>query len=52
MAKFTVEDKMLAARKFLEGHDSKKEIARRYGVDRKLLHQWIKLYRHHGEEGL
>jgi transposase len=51
MAKFTVENKIQAARAYLTGPDSQNEIARRYGVNRKVLQQWIGLYRHHGEEG-
>lgn len=52
MAKFTVETKIRAIKEYLAGHESKKEVARRYGVDRKGLLQWIKLYQHHGEDGL
>jgi len=52
MAKFTVETKIKAVREYLAGHESKKEIARRYGVNQKGLRQWIELYRHHGEDGL
>ena len=52
MAKFTVETKIRAAQEYLAGKDSQKEIARCYGVHHKVLQQWIKLYRHHGEDGL
>ena len=37
MAKFTVENKIRAAQEYLAGHDSQKEIAKRYGVNRKVL---------------
>lgn len=52
MAKFTVEDKIEAVREYLDGLETKKDIAKRYGVDAKGLQQWIDLYRHHGEDGL
>lgn len=51
MAKFTVETKLQAARDYVAGLDSQYEIARRYGVNRTVLQEWIERYRHHGEEG-
>ncbi|WKA59267.1 IS3 family transposase [Planococcus shenhongbingii] len=52
MAKFSVEEKLRAVREYADGHDSKKGIARRYGVDRSVLKQWIERYQNHGEAGL
>ncbi|TWT27587.1 IS3 family transposase [Planomicrobium sp. CPCC 101110] len=52
MAKFTVEDKIRAARAYLAGQESKEELAKRYGVNARGLQQWVELYRHHGEDGL
>ena len=52
MTKFTFETKIQSVQEYLGGHDSQKEIAERYGVNRQVLQQWIDLYRHHGEEGL
>lgn len=52
MAKFSVEDKLRAVRKYIEGHDSKKGIAKRFGLHPSVLKQWIDLYRIHGKEGL
>lgn len=44
MTKFKVEDKIRAVREYLTGHDSMNEVAKRYGVNRRGLHQWIELY--------
>lgn len=52
MAKFTVDTKIRAARECLTGLSSQNEMAKRYGVNRKVLQQWIELYRRHGVEGL
>lgn len=52
MAKFSVEDKLRAVREYVEGHDSKKGIARRFGLHPSVLKQWIDLYQNHGKEGL
>lgn len=52
MAKFTVEEKIVAVQEYLNGQDSISGVAREFGIDRKLFHQWIELYRNHGQEGL
>lgn len=52
MGKFTVEEKLNAVRDYVTGNDSKKGVAKRYGVDRSVLKQWIELFQNHGEEGL
>ncbi|MDN7247075.1 transposase [Planococcus shenhongbingii] len=51
MAKFTVKDKLRATRESLDSQETKKEMAKRYGVNAKELQQWIELYRHHREDG-
>ena len=52
MGKFTVDEKLNAVRDYLAGDDSKKGVAKRYGVASSVLKQWIELYQNHGEEGL
>lgn len=52
MVRFSVEDKLGAVQKYVEGQDSQKNLARRYNVDQRMLKQWIDLYLIHGEEGL
>lgn len=47
MVKFAVEDKLKAAREYVDGNDSKKGIARRFGVQPSVLKQWIDLYQNH-----
>lgn len=39
-------------RDYLSGVFRKSELARRYGVSRKIVHKWIKRFEEHGEAGL
>ncbi|MER1959115.1 MAG: IS3 family transposase [Solibacillus sp.] len=44
MAKFTAEEKLQAALRYLEGKESYREIARSIGVDHNALPKWVKQY--------
>lgn len=52
MAKFSAEDKLKAVLAYEAGHDSMTCLAKRYGVNHRVLKQWIGRYQLHGEAGL
>lgn len=49
MAKFSPQEKVQAVRRYLEGNEGHKKIAKSIGVSRGVFHNWIKLYQHSGE---
>ena len=50
MAKYTSEEKLQAALRYLNGNESSVEIAKSIGTDHTAILKWAKLYKHHGEE--
>lgn len=48
MAKFTAEEKLQAALRYLEGKESFHEIAKSIGTDHKAIQNWVKQYEYHG----
>ena len=50
MAKFTSEEKLQAALRYLKGNESSAEIAESIGTDHAAILKWAKLYEYHGEE--
>ena len=49
MAKLKAQEKVQAVRRYLEGKESQKVIAKSIGVSKAILQTWIKQYQHHGE---
>ncbi|AFL98511.1 transposase [Desulfitobacterium dehalogenans ATCC 51507] len=50
MAKFTVEEKLKAVKRYLYGKESQREISASIGVHNSNLQTWIKQYQFHGEK--
>jgi len=50
MAKFSSKEKIQAVRRYLEGTEGGKTIAKSIGVDASVLYQWIKRYESLGEK--
>ena len=50
MAKFTPEEKLQAALRYLEGKESSREIAKSIGTDHKAVLKWAKQYEYNGVE--
>lgn len=50
MAKFTTEEKLQAALRYLNGHESSYEIAKSIGAEHKAILTWAKQYEYHGAE--
>ncbi|MCG3087668.1 IS3 family transposase [Sporosarcina cyprini] len=50
MAKFTVEDKLHAVNRYLNGRESSHEIAKSLQTDNKAILKWVKQYEYHGAE--
>jgi transposase-like protein len=50
MAKYTAEEKLQAALRYLEGKESSHEIAKSIGTDNKAILTWAKQYEHNGVE--
>ena len=50
MAKYTSEEKLQAALRYLEGNESSHEIAKSIGTDHKAILFWAKQYEHNGVE--
>ena len=48
MAKYTAEEKLQAALRYLEGKESSREIAKSIGTDHKAILNWTKQYEHNG----
>lgn len=48
MAKFTADEKLQAALRYLEGKESFREIAKSIGTDHKAIQNWVKQYEYHG----
>lgn len=51
MAKFTSLEKIQAVKRYVEGTEGYKSIAKEMGVSTSVFHTWIQLYRHQGESG-
>lgn len=49
MTKFSPKEKVQAVRRYLEGNEGHKKIAKALGISRGVFHNWIKLYEHSGE---
>ena len=50
MAKYTSEEKLQAALRYLEGNESSHEIAKSIGIDHKAILKWAKQYQYNGVE--
>lgn len=50
MAKFTLEEKLLATLRYLNGNESFYEIANVVGTYNVTILKWVKKYEHHGAE--
>jgi len=50
MAKFTVQDKLQAVKRYINGSESLSEIAKSLGTDHKAVFKWIKQYEYNGVE--
>ena len=50
MAKFTAEEKLQAALRYIEGNESSHEIAKSIGTDNKAILNWAKQYEYNGVE--
>ena len=50
MAKYTSEEKLQAALRYLEGNESSHEIAKSIGTDHKAILKWAKQYQYNGVE--
>lgn len=48
MAKFTLEDKLDAVKRYLNGNESSNEIAKSLGTDNKAILNWVKQYEYNG----
>jgi transposase len=44
MAKFTVEEKLIAVKRYLNGNESQRTVARSIGVHKSVLQTWIQQY--------
>jgi transposase len=49
MAKLTAQEKIQAVKKYLEGSEGQKAVAKSVGVTKGILQTWIRQYQHHGE---
>jgi transposase len=52
MTKYSIDIQLDAVQSYLEGIESFKDIAKRYGVGLTTLKKWVARYRLHGPEGL
>jgi len=50
MAKFSIEDKLIAVKRYLMGNESQRTIASSIGVDHSVVRVWIQQYQYHGED--
>jgi transposase len=50
MAKFTAEDKLQAAQRYLNGNESSHQIAKSIGTDNKTILKWVRQYEYNGVE--
>lgn len=48
MSKFTKQDKVKAAKRYLQGKEGYREIASELGIDHKSIVKWVKQYQHQG----
>ncbi|WP_370652299.1 transposase [Caballeronia sp. TF1N1] len=52
MGKYTEQAKLAAVKDYCAGHDGRKVVARRHGINVESLRRWAALYRVHGAEGV
>jgi transposase len=52
MAKFTVDDKLSAVKRYLDDVESFIAIGRAMGTSESVIMNWVKQYKYHGIEGL
>jgi transposase-like protein len=52
MVKFTLEDKLAAIQRYLEGADSYKSIGASIGTSENIVRTWVMQYQQHGSEAL
>jgi transposase len=52
MAKFSLDQKIVAAEEYLHGKGSYRSIGKALGTDHKAIQKWVALYKAHGTEGL
>ena len=52
MTKYSLDTRLTAIHAYLNGVESYKDTAKRYGVNSALLKEWVARYRLHGSEGL
>jgi len=50
MAKYTVEDKLQAVERYLNGNESANKIAKSLGTDKQAIFKWVKQYEYNGAE--
>jgi transposase len=50
--KYTLETKLAAVTDYLDGAESIRETAKKYGVSKTMLHRWVAKFQNHGTEGL
>ncbi|WP_226567521.1 transposase, partial [Bacillus stratosphericus] len=50
MAKFTIEDKTKAVKRYLIDRGSLLRIAKQIGVNKSILQYWVRKYQYHGEK--
>ena len=49
LAKFTIEEKIQAVKRYLEGNDSCQTIAKEWGVHKSKVQYWVRKHEYHGE---
>ncbi|PYF01284.1 transposase-like protein [Ureibacillus chungkukjangi] len=50
MAKFSIEQKIQAVERYINGHESMNGIAKDIGVTRRVISDWVRLYQENGRE--
>ncbi|MGG0615317.1 transposase [Bacillus altitudinis] len=50
MAKFTIEDKIKAVKRYLVDREPLLGIAKQIGVHKSILQYWVRKYQYHGEK--
>lgn len=50
MRNFTLEEKIQAVQRYLNGLVSYRELAKEVGVDHSVLRYWVMLFKHHGDQ--
>lgn len=50
MSKLTIEQRILAVQRYVNGHESMNEIAKNIGVTKRVISDWVRLYEENGIE--